>query len=143
MLDPYLQFFPIDTVQKKFAFFEHIFNSHLIDIPYHCDSCYHEVDLRGIEILRRENICVLRFEDILLFFQIIVTDSRLWFWIRDYRVSLYLSLSCHVCHFFFHPCHFFMGLRMDPIQTIVNGIFNKIFNIYYQKLLHPSNMCRI
>ena len=37
--------------------------------------------------------CVLRFEEILLFFQIIVPDSRLWFWIRDYSVSLYLSHS--------------------------------------------------
>ena len=29
------------------------------------------------------------------------------------------------------------------MRTIVNGIFTKIFNIYYQKLLQESNMCRI
>ena len=32
MLDPYLQFIPKDIVQKKFAFFEHVHNSHLINI---------------------------------------------------------------------------------------------------------------
>ena len=31
-------------------------------------------------------------------------------------------------------------LREDPLQTIVNGIFNKNLNIFYQKLLQASNM---
>ena len=77
MLDPSLQFFPTDIVQKKIAFFEHVHNSHLIDIFYHCDSHCHEVDLCGIEILEREDAFVSRFEEILFFFQIIVPDSRL------------------------------------------------------------------
>ena len=77
MLDPSLQFFSTNIVQKKFAFFEHVHNSHLIDIFYHCDSYCHEVDLCGIEILKREDAFVFRFEEILFFFQIIVPDSRL------------------------------------------------------------------
>ena len=65
-------------MQKKFAFFEHvIYNSHLMDIFYNWDSCCYEVDLSGIGILKMKNACVFRFEEILLFFQIIVPDSRL------------------------------------------------------------------
>ena len=64
MLDPSLQFFPTEIVQKKFAFFEHVHNSRLIDIFNHCDCYCHEVDLCGIEILKREDACVFRFEEI-------------------------------------------------------------------------------
>ena len=77
VLDPFLQFIPTDILQKKFAFFDHVQNSHRTDIFYHCDSCCHKVDLRGIEILKMQ--------------QAYVPDSRFQFWIRDYSVSLYLS----------------------------------------------------
>ena len=75
MSDPSLQFFPTEIVQKKFAFFEHVHNSRLIDIFNHCDSCCHEVDLCGIEILKREDACVFRFKEISLFFQILDYSS--------------------------------------------------------------------
>ena len=67
VLDPFLQFIPTDILQKKFAFFDHAQNSHRTDIFYHCDSCCHEVDLREIEILKRQQACD--------------PDSRLQFWI--------------------------------------------------------------
>ena len=51
--DPILQFIPTDIVQKNFAFFEHVHNSHRTDIFYHCDSCCHKLDLCGVEILKR------------------------------------------------------------------------------------------
>ena len=38
---------------------------------------------------------------------------------------------------------FFNRLMGDPVQTTVNGIFNKNFNICYQEVLSRSNMCRL
>ena len=77
MFDLSLQFSPTDIVQKNFAFFENVHNSYLIDIFYHCDSCCHEVEMSGVEFLKRDDACVFRFKEILFFFQIIVPDSRL------------------------------------------------------------------
>ena len=61
VLDPSLLLIPTDIVQKNIAFFEHVHNSHLIDVFDDCDCYCHEVDLCGIEILKRENVCVFRF----------------------------------------------------------------------------------
>ena len=43
---------------KKIAFFEHVYNSNLNHIFYHSDSCCHRFNLWGIEILKRENVCL-------------------------------------------------------------------------------------
>ena len=49
---------------KEFlCFFEHVYNSHLIYIFYHSDSCCDGIDLWRIEILKREDACAFRFEE--------------------------------------------------------------------------------
>ena len=37
----------------------------------------------------------------------------------------------------------YSSIEGDPVQTIVNGIFNKNFNIYHAEVLSESNMCSI
>ena len=104
---------------KKFAFFDHGHDSHLIDIFYHCDSCCHEVELWGVEILKMENACVQIWRDF-IFFQIIVPDYRLQFWIRDYNVSLYLSqkLIARRRNSYAWSLSPSRRWREDPVQTI-------------------------
>ena len=67
MLGPSLNFFAIDVVHKKYAFFEHEKNFQLTYIFYHCDNCCDKFDLRGIEIFRRKKVSVCRLEEKLLF----------------------------------------------------------------------------
>ena len=52
------------------------------------------------------------------------------------RFAFDLSLTLSLCW----PIK---GRNPDPVQTIINGIFNRIFNIYHQKLFQPRNMHKI
>ena len=91
---------------------------------YHCDSCFLEVGLWGIEIL---NACVFRIKKILLFFQIIVPDSRLQFWVLDYSVSLYLRHK---------------KMRATVLIGILESVFSSLWNrknsSYSARHLNPT-----
>ena len=54
---------------------------------------------------------------------------------KNIKISFNLSISWNILVWF---SYWLSGRGGDPFQTIVNAIFNKNFNIYYQKLLRAS-----
>ena len=90
---------------RKPALSEHAHNFHLMDILNHCGNCCHEVDLWGIQILMRWRACILTVffsEEKLLFFQIIIPDSKLW--IRNYiYIRLQKILRTPLFYIIFEP----------------------------------------